>query len=559
MDPNAVIRKKPGVFSLIWDILTIIMVILNLSLFLFDLTYLRLRPYYYDYFPRALELYDPILGIEEHRMTHEYLNYVNELKKLESFKDKTILESNLQSLEIAFERDLSTAIGNKSKEELLNLQRQIQLTNSIQDLAEKLNAKLIIYRNTLKKFASVLSFNDYTVLNNALSEIEKLSKAQTDAGKKELFESILQKMDFQMVLIIEENPFVGSGQIHLYKAIQQIIKDEYNKHITAEIDEKYRKLLEAGNYTRKKIPSTAVAFAWFWRDENRTLAQKLQFFDEKLYRLFDLNYYRVLDMSGKPMSRFWELDLPFYIFFCIEFFMGWFIAIKRKTFIAWFFYPIYHWYDAVALIPLAEVRFVRLLRLYSMYVILQSRDYYKFGDDIITRTLRYYSNIIKEELSDMVTIQILTDAQAEIRSGSSMEVITNALNANKEQIKEVILAKLSDPSPIARIGNLIKDSLRVTFQNQNSSVQFLPNDLKEKLATEVVEGIIQIITKSSKAISESYIAKESIGKIVDFILDEITQAAKDDKLDKLNQDITIELLENIKKQVAVKKWLNTSI
>ncbi|MCX8000421.1 MAG: hypothetical protein N3A69_15950 [Leptospiraceae bacterium] len=194
-----------------------------------------------------------------------------------------------------------------------------------------------------------------------------------------------------------------------------------------------------------------------------------------------------------------------------------------------------------------------------MYVILQSRDYYKFGDDIITRTLRYYSNIIKEELSDMVTIQILTDAQAEIRSGSSMEVITNALNANKEQIKEVILAKLSDPSPIARIGNLIKDSLRVTFQNQNSSVQFLPNDLKEKLATEVVEGIIQIITKSSKAISESYIAKESIGKIVDFILDEITQAAKDDKLDKLNQDITIELLENIKKQVAVKKWLNTSI
>lgn len=556
---NTIIQKKPSTLSLIWDLLTIIMVILNLSLLLFDLSYLRLRPHYYHFFPKALQLYDPILGIEEHRMTHDYLKYVKELRRIENFKDKSLLEAEMNSLEASFEKDLFQTLEEKAKEEIQIIQTQLEAIRKLSNQTEQLNARYEIYKQALKKFSKFISFQQYTDLNNLLSEIEKLYKIQSEGGRKELLDSILQKMDFQMVMIVEDNPFVQSGQIHLYKSIQQIIKEEYNKNITPEIDEKYRKLLEAGNYTRKKVPSTAVAFAWFWRDENRTLEEKLNFFNEKLYTNFDLNYYRVLDMSGKPMSRFWELDLPFYIFFFVEFFVSWFVAIRRKTFIAWFFYPIYHWYDAIALIPLAEVRVVRLLRLYSMYLILQSRDYYKFGNDIITRTLRYYSNIIKEELSDMVTIQILTDAQLEIRSGSSMEVLTNALNSNKEQIKEVMLAKLADPAPIERVGNLVKDSLRAIFQNPNSSVNFLPNDLKEKLATEVVEGIIQIITKGSKSISESEIAKESVGRLVDFILAEITESAKDERLNKLNQDITIELLENIKKQVAVKKWLDTSI
>lgn len=557
MDSDTIIQKKPGVLSLIWDLLTIIMVILNLLLLIFDTTYLRLRPYYYKTFPKALELYDPILGIEEHRMTHDYLRYVKELSKIEAWKVPSNLQNTIESLENSFESELLKVL--KSTEEAQNFQNQLESTKAILNTIERFNLKFNLYKETLKKVSKSISFDDYTILNNYLLEMEKVYKVQTEKGRNELIDSILQKMDFQMVLIIEENPFVQSGQLHLYKLIQQIIKDEYNKNITPEIDEKYRKMLEEGKYTRKKIPSTAVAFAWFWRDENRTLEQKIQFFQKNLYELFDLNYYRALDLNGKPVSRFWELDLPFYIFFCTEFFVSWFIAIRRKTFIAWFFYPIYHWYDAIALIPLAEVRFVRLLRLYSMYLILQSRDYYKFGDDIITRTLRYYSNIIKEELSDMVTIQILTDAQSEIRSGSSMEVITNALNTNKEQIKEVILAKIADPAPIERLRNLLKESLRVIFQNPNSSIQFLPKDIKEKLATEVVEGIIQIILKGSKTISDSSIAKETVGKLVDFILEEITQIAKDEKLNKLNQDITIELLENIKKQVAVKKWLNTSI
>jgi len=559
MEESTIIRERPGILRFIWDMFMVIVTIMNLTLILFDFTYLRFRPTYYERFPKLLELYDPILGIEKHRMTHDYLKYVAELEELVKLKEEGKLQDELMQKLNELEEVFKSLNNQQNKPEINKLLIDVEANKQIENLTQKINSLVLIYKNTLKKIEAEVSFDEYTQLLSKLKQIEKLLKVQSPEGMQEEISSIFEKMDFQMVMIIEENPFVGSGQIHLYKQIQNIIKTEYNKNITPSIDQKYYKLLESKNYTRRKVPSTAVAFAWFWRDESRTLKEKINFFNNKFFPLFDLNYYRNLDMSGKPVSRFWELDAPFYILFLFEFFISWVIAIKRKTFIAWFFYPIYHWYDAVALIPIAEVRIVRLLRLYSMFLMLQSRNYTTFGNDIITRTLRYYSNIIKEELSDMVTIQILTDAQSEIRSGSSMDVVTNALNKNREQIKEVIIEKLSEAGPLNRVGELLSESISNVFSSNDSSFKFLSTDMKEKISKDLILGIFQVLSKSSGSFIQSPAGKVAIGKIIDFILDEVSASAKDEKLNKLNQDITIDLLENIKKQVAVKKWLDTSI
>jgi hypothetical protein len=556
---NSIVRERPGIIRFIWDMFMVVVTILNLSLILFDMTYLRFRPTYYTYFPKAMEFYDPILGIEPHRMTHDYLKMINELSQIETFKDKKKLEERMLVLATEYEEELKEISLSKDGESIRLILDDLEKTKLIEEPSLRANTIFFLYRDGLKKVEKLISFGDYTQLSKSLKEMEKLFQLQTEEGRKKVIDSILERMDFQMVMIIEDNPYVAPGQMHLYKTMQSIIKDEYNRNINPEIDLTYRKLLESANYTRKGVPSTAIAFAWFWRDDNRTMVDKINFFQEKLHSYFDLNYYRVMDMNGKPMSRFWELDAPFYVLFLLEFIISWLIAIRRKTFIAWFFYPIYHWYDFVALFPFAEVRIVRLLRLYSMFLLLQSREYAKFGDDIITRTLRYYSNIIKEEVSDMVTIQILSDAQSEIRSGSSMDVVTDALNANRDQIKAVVIAKLGESGPIDRMGKLVSEALSSALENPNSSFQILPADMKQKLAKDLVLSIFQVMAKASGGLAESEPGKATVGKIIDFVLDEITASAQDEKLNKLNQDITIELIENIKKQVAVKKWLDTSI
>lgn len=51
----------------------------------------------------------------------------------------------------------------------------------------------------------------------------------------------------------------------------------------------------------------------------------------------------------------------------------------------------------------------------------------------------------------------------------------------------------------------------------------------------------------------------TIENLVDYVLDEFEATAQDEDVNQLNSGITIELLENVKKSVGRKKWLDTNI
>lgn len=74
-----------------------------------------------------------------------------------------------------------------------------------------------------------------------------------------------------------------------------------------------------------------------------------------------------------------------------------------------------------------------------MYILLKNSSLTNVGNDIFTRTFTYYTNIIKEELTDMVTVRILTEMQEEIKSGASINLITSAVEARREQLKKLII------------------------------------------------------------------------------------------------------------------------
>jgi len=59
--------------STLWDLFMVWVVLINLSLILFDLTYLWLRPTYFKYVPIVTRVWDPVLGIEPHPLTEELI------------------------------------------------------------------------------------------------------------------------------------------------------------------------------------------------------------------------------------------------------------------------------------------------------------------------------------------------------------------------------------------------------------------------------------------------------------------------------------------------------
>ena len=69
-------------FRLIWDVLMVWVALTNLTLILFDLTYLMLRPYYLDFVPVVTRVYDPVKGITPHPLTDALVSETRALGQL---------------------------------------------------------------------------------------------------------------------------------------------------------------------------------------------------------------------------------------------------------------------------------------------------------------------------------------------------------------------------------------------------------------------------------------------------------------------------------------------
>ncbi|MCC5813166.1 MAG: hypothetical protein JJT78_00285 [Leptospira sp.] len=557
------LRKSKFNPMIIWDFVMVLIVLANLTLIVFDLTYLWLRPFYFQNFPKVVKMYDkPILGIEGHRSTDKYLRFVEELEYLEKIKNQEFYDKEFeiatQELKMVVESinsnndDKLEKVKNELLENLILIASPSQVGQKFMELEEDL-LDLMLHKE---------KDPIYTRLEKIEQKFDLLVRVRDRKGWESEKASVLSKMDYQIIHIVETNPFKESGQTENLENIKTFIKSRYDEIKTRGVDREYRAILTESLGGQKSYPSTALAFTYFWRNPGLSMEEKINIFNENLKNEFAVNYFRHVGKDGKPIDNYLMLDAPFLIFFFFEFSISWFLAIRRKTYLAWFLYPIYHWYDILGLIPVVEFRFFRLIRVYKIYLILKTSRIMPVGDDIISRTIRYYSNIIKEELSDMVTIQIISESQEEIRSGASMQILTNALDAHRPDIKKVVLKKMRETATNQRLGELIETLIAEILDKTQSSLRpigLLPDSFKNKLSREISSIIYNTFSKAVLVTLDDESGRKTVESLVDFVIDEFEHTAEDKDVNDLNTSITVELLENVKKSVARKKWLDTKI
>ncbi|MCZ8342120.1 MAG: hypothetical protein O9301_03745 [Leptospira sp.] len=557
------IKKHKLGIPILWDFVMVFVVLGNLGLIIFDLSYLTLRPYYFQNFPKFVAMYDkPILGIEPHRMTTTYTEFVDDLHFLTKLRNEEFREEERAVVinKISFLlTDLKSQISSERYDQLLVEFKNVRnLTDP--SLRRKKTEELFLQMNELfSVMEETDQISEFSELTEKYSFINRLSNPLNET--KETI-AIIHRMDKKMLEIVETNPFSISGQTALFREIQEDIKADYQKSKTKARDLKLRQELDT-ILNKDRIPSTVVAFAWYWRDSNRSLEVKIQTFNTLYREKFDLNYYRAIASDGNFVNNYLLLDAPFLFFFLAEFSISWFLAIRNKTYIAWFLYPIYHWYDVLGLIPIVEFRFFRLIRVYKIYLMLQTNQFTRIlGNDLISRTIRYYSNIIKEEISDLVTIQILTETQNEVKSGNSLDQLVNAIDQNRSELKKVAINNIAksaqNPNLQALIENLVTEISERVSKNLKP-MSLLPSGIQEKLAHQMSVSIYQAISSASIALANDPSGKKSIENLIDYLIDEMLLVAQDPDMVKLNTNITVALIENMKKSIAEKKWTKTEI
>lgn len=254
-------------------------------------------------------------------------------------------------------------------------------------------------------------------------------------------------------------------------------------------------------------------------------------------------------------------DGMFVTIFITELLARWAIAIARKTYDKWFFYPFAHWYDVLGCIPLGTFRWLRILRLVSMSIRLQKLGVVDFTDTYPYKKATGFVKVITEEISDRVVVRILSGIQREIRQDSPVtsRMITEIIKPHQETLTEWLSHRIKrvtehnyalykediqnyvdgvireavkqnkevrDLAAIPLIGGQIRAALEhsvsdVTFQVVNGMVRDLSSDRNNKFIEELTSIIFESMLLQDENKELNRVAKEVLTSALDIVKEQV--------------------------------------
>ncbi|TDF41330.1 ion transporter [Alteromonadaceae bacterium M269] len=286
--------------------------------------------------------------------------------------------------------------------------------------------------------------------------------------------------------------------------------------------------------------------------------------------LYETSFFiRVLDWLSPSIATHYQpvhdnfifIDLGFITVFLTEFCVRWIVAIKRKTYLRWYFFPFLHWYDLVGCIPLSGTRIFRFLRIFSILYRLHKYQIIDFRQSGIIRFLSFYYDVFIEELSDRIVVKVLSDAQKEISVGSPLieDVVTQVLKPRQTVVNEWlsnILRHVGDSINDTDKGAIIREhvkrsvGLAVRENSQVSTLNLVPvvgSTIESVLESAVSDIVIQSIV---------HLLKDMTPEKIDNLVQHAVQAVPSGDNDINQEIITVvnESIEILKAHVSEQRW-----
>ena len=263
---------------------------------------------------------------------------------------------------------------------------------------------------------------------------------------------------------------------------------------------------------------------------------------------------------------FFAIDIWFVAIFVVELLIRWGIAIKNNTYYRWFFYPFIHWYDVLGCIPVGSFRFLRVLRVISITVRLQKLKIIDITKTYLYAIFNKYLNILTEEVSDRVVVNVLSGVQDEIKHGNP--IATRIMEEVVEPKRAVIVEWLSHRLQMI-VGEAYENynedlrqyvELRIKTAVDNnpeisniSKIPVIGGTLADNLEKAINDIVYNIINQSIKDLGSPQ-NKVIIDDMTHLSIDAFSMKEQDSQLDYVAREIVVESLELIKDQVKIQQW-----
>lgn len=306
--------------------------------------------------------------------------------------------------------------------------------------------------------------------------------------------------------------------------------------------------------------SSAAALDRFWRPGSEVeLAATLAYFERELEPILAVNYYRAFDRDGDFVDHGWIVDLPFLLFFSVEFYGQWFLAYRRRRYAAWWVYPVMRWYDFLGILPLPQFRVFRLFRVVSLYLRLARSERSVIGEDIVSRALNQIASLLTEEVTQRVTVRILTASQEALAAGIQARITRAVLEPRKDllvrELASAVVRAVTDSESRATARHLLDQALEQASESADGLRHLpLPRAMVEPIVLAVGRAVFDSVLQTLEATLQDEQGRDALDALVSEIVDSVIVEFTSGTGERLLREALVETLEHVKASVAVRGW-----
>jgi hypothetical protein len=262
--------------------------------------------------------------------------------------------------------------------------------------------------------------------------------------------------------------------------------------------------------------------------------------------------------------RYWQFDLVFVSIFLTEFFLRWGAAARRGTYLRWYFYPFLHWYELLGCIPLLGFRLLRFLRIFSMLYRLQKMGVVDLSESAPARFLQRYYDVLVEEISDRVVVNMIEGVQRELREDQPIvrRIIEEVVVSRKALLVDQLGARLEQvvkshyDTRRERVAGYLRSVIADAVSESEDIERLQRIPVFGGYGTRVLErSLVQVVTAAidrAAADLESHRNRDLVEEVVAIALEQLL--AHGPEVDEVISEVLVEALDVVKSRVEVKRW-----
>ena len=299
---------------------------------------------------------------------------------------------------------------------------------------------------------------------------------------------------------------------------------------------------------------TLIIFDWMFL--NPSFRSFLQWVSTDFYTFYDENIH----------ANFFLIDLTFVSVFVAEIVVRWGLAIKRQTYDKWWFYPFAHWYDVIGCIPVDSLRALRVLRIFAMIPKMQRLGIVDLKQTIFYDKYAKYRDIVTEEITDRVILQILGGVQDGVQTHHPVtdRIVKEVIAPREKELMNAIAHRIQEATASSyapnrerfrkyieeRVERAVDENEEITRIAQIPGVGRPISDLLERAISDIVFNIIDDIFHDVTSLEND----EVVSRVATSSTHALLRPRYDPRLNTLLQEMVEESFELIKQQVSVKQW-----